>query len=71
MIIPRADSVLDDLYMFGNSIGLSGIPETGSYEFGFKVTETNSDTSSERSVSVEPLLQPTSPRRKRGASRKE
>ena len=48
-----ASQILGDLYMFGNSIGLSGIPETGSYEFGFKVTETNSDTSSERSVSVE------------------
>ena len=48
-----ASQILGDLYMYGNSIGLSGIPEIGSYEFAFTVTETNSDTSSERSVSVE------------------
>ena len=45
--------ILGDLYMYGNSIGLSGIPEAGSYEFAFRVTETNSDTASERSVSIE------------------
>lgn len=45
--------IMADLYMYGNSIGLSGIPDIGSYEFEFTITETNSDTSSERSVSVE------------------
>jgi GWxTD domain-containing protein len=48
-----ASQIMGDLYMYGNSIGLAGIPETGSYEFEFKITETNSDTSSARSVTVE------------------
>jgi GWxTD domain-containing protein len=45
--------ILGDLYMYGNSIGLSAIPEIGSYEFEFEITETNSDSSAERSVTVE------------------
>jgi GWxTD domain-containing protein len=45
--------MMDDLYMYGNSIGLSGIPELGEYEFVFEITETNSDTSAERSVVVD------------------
>jgi GWxTD domain-containing protein len=49
----EVSQILGDLYMYGNSIGLGGIPETGSYEFTFKITETNFDTSSERLVSVE------------------
>jgi len=45
--------VFGDLYMYGNSIGLSGVPEAGSYDFEFTITETISDTSSQRLVSVE------------------
>jgi GWxTD domain-containing protein len=45
--------IIGDLYMYGNSIGLSGIPEIGPYEFVFEVTETNSGASAERSVSLE------------------
>jgi GWxTD domain-containing protein len=45
--------IMDDLYMYGNSIGLSGIPEIGEYEFVFEVTETNSESSAERSVAVD------------------
>jgi GWxTD domain-containing protein len=48
-----ASQILGDLYMYGNSIGLSAIPEIGLYQFDFEVMETNSDTSSERSVSIE------------------
>jgi GWxTD domain-containing protein len=45
--------IVGDLFMYGNSIGLSGIPEIGPYEFVFEVTETNSGASAERSVSLE------------------
>ena len=45
--------VLGDLYMYGNSIGLEGVPQTGPYEFEFTITETISDTSSKRLVSIE------------------
>ena len=45
--------VLGDLYMYGNSIGLEGVPGTGPYEFEFTITETISDTSSKRLVSIE------------------
>lgn len=45
--------IMDDFYMYGNSIGLTGIPGIGPYEFVFEVTEINSDTSIERSVLVE------------------
>ena len=47
--------VLDDLYMYGNSIALSALPEIGQFEFEFQITETNSDTSAEQSVSLEIL----------------
>jgi hypothetical protein len=48
LIMPvDASQVLGDLYMYGSSIGLSGLPEVGSYEFEFEVTETTSDTSTE------------------------
>jgi GWxTD domain-containing protein len=45
--------VLGDLYMYGNSIGLSGLPETGSYEIEFEVTETTSDTTVERILTID------------------
>jgi len=45
--------VLGDLYMYGNSVGLAGVPETGPYEFEFTVTETISDTSSKRVLPIE------------------
>jgi GWxTD domain-containing protein len=45
--------IMDDFYMYGNSIGLSGIPEIGEYEFVFEIIETNSETSAERSVTIE------------------
>jgi GWxTD domain-containing protein len=48
-----SSQIMGDLYMYGNSIGLAALPEIGSYEFVFEVIETNSDTSAERSVSVE------------------
>lgn len=40
LIMPLdASQVFGDLYMYGNSIGLSGLPEAGSFEFEFTVTE--------------------------------
>ena len=42
-----------DLYMYGNSIGLAGVPDTGLYEFEFTITETISDTSSKRLLPIE------------------
>jgi hypothetical protein len=48
-----ASRISPDLYMYGNSIGLSGILEPGPYEFEFTITETISMTSTERLVSIE------------------
>jgi GWxTD domain-containing protein len=48
-----ASQVMGDLYMYGNSIGLSGLPEPGSYELEFTITEETSETSVERSISLE------------------
>jgi GWxTD domain-containing protein len=48
-----ASNVIGDLYMYGSSIALSGLPEAGSYEFEFKVTEGTSQTSSEISLPVD------------------
>ena len=48
LIMPvDASQVFGDLYMYGSSIGLSGLPEAGSYDFEFEVTESTSDTSTE------------------------
>jgi GWxTD domain-containing protein len=48
-----ASQVMGDLYMYGNSIGLSGLPEPGSYELEFTITEEISETVVERSISLE------------------
>jgi GWxTD domain-containing protein len=45
--------IFGDLYMYGNSIGLTSLPEIGPYDFEFTVTETNSGTSTKRLVSIE------------------
>lgn len=45
--------IVGDLHMYGNSIGLSGIPEIGPYEFVFEVVDANSGASTERLVSIE------------------
>ena len=42
-----------DLYMYGNSIGLEGVPQTGPYEFEFTITEKISNTSTKRLLSIE------------------
>ena len=54
LIMPLdASQVFGDLYMYGSSIGLSGLPEAGSYEFEFEVTEKTSDTSTEVSLPLD------------------
>jgi len=54
MTVPLDPSqVFGDLYMYGNSIGLAGVPQAGPYEFELTITETNSDTSSTRLLSIE------------------
>lgn len=45
--------IFGDLYMYGSSVGLSGLPETGSYEFDFKVTEGTSDALTEVSLPLD------------------
>ena len=45
--------MFDDLYMYGNSIGLKALPEVGPYEFEFEIMEKNSDTAAVQSVSLE------------------
>ena len=42
-----------DLHMYGNSIGLGGFPELGSYEIIFEIIETNSDTSVEKALTID------------------
>ena len=49
----ETSQVFGDLHMYGNSISLAGLPETGPYDFEFEINEANSDTSIERLVSVE------------------
>ena len=54
LIMPvDASQVFGDLYMYGSSIGLSGLPEAGSYEFDFEITEKTSDTSTEVSLPLD------------------
>ena len=48
-----ASQVLGDLYMYGNSVGLSKIPEVGSYVFEFTITEETSETAVERAVPID------------------
>jgi GWxTD domain-containing protein len=45
--------IFGDLYMYGNSIGLTSLPEIGQYDLEFTITETNSESSIQRLVSIE------------------
>lgn len=54
LIMPLdASQVFGDLYMYGNSLGLSGLPEPGSYELEFTVTEGVSNLESETALVLE------------------
>lgn len=48
-----AMQMLPDVWMYGNSIALERLPETGSYGFNFKVTETGSEIAAERGILLE------------------
>ncbi len=48
-----ASAVVPDLYMYGSSIPLSGLPETGSYELEFEIREGVSESYVERAVPLE------------------
>jgi GWxTD domain-containing protein len=49
----EASPVISDLYMYGSSIPLSGLPETGSYELEFEIREGISESYVERAVPLE------------------
>jgi hypothetical protein len=52
--LPLDASQIDgDLYMYGNSIALTGMSEPGAYELVFQITEANSDISVERTLAVD------------------
>lgn len=54
LIMPLGSShIVGDLYMYGNSIRLSGLPEAGAYDFHFTITEKGSGTSVKRDLSIE------------------
>jgi GWxTD domain-containing protein len=48
----ETSKIYSDLYMYGNSIGLNGFPETGPWEIIFEVIESNSDTKVEKSLAI-------------------
>lgn len=49
MALP-AVAIVDDLYIYANSINLAAMPQTGTYKLEFKVTDKISDVSVERDV---------------------
>ena len=52
MTLPTA-SIVDDLYIYANSINLAALPQTGKYKLEFKVTDKISDVSVERDVELD------------------
>jgi hypothetical protein len=54
LVMPlESPQISGDLYVYGNFLGLTGVPEPGSYDLEFEITENNSETSTKRSVSIE------------------
>ena len=51
MTLP-AISIVDDLYVYANSINLAALPQTGAYKLEFKVTDKISDVSIERDLEL-------------------
>ena len=49
----ETSNIVDDLHMYGNSIGLSGFPELGEYELVFEIIEPNSETSVEKTLLID------------------
>ena len=54
LIMPlEAPQISGDLYVYGNFIDLASIPDPGSHEIEFEITDTNSDISVKQTVSLE------------------
>jgi hypothetical protein len=49
MTLPTV-SIVDDLYVYANSINLAAMPRSGTYKLEFKVTDKISDVSMKRDV---------------------
>jgi hypothetical protein len=49
----EASQIVGQLFMYGNSVALQGLPEAGKYEIVFKVTDEMADMSEERSVPID------------------
>lgn len=49
----EASQIVGQLFMYGNSVALQGLPEAGKYEIVFKVTDEIADISEERSVPID------------------
>jgi len=51
MTLP-AIAIVDDLYVYANSINLAALPQTGAYKLEFKVTDKISEVSIERDLEL-------------------
>jgi GWxTD domain-containing protein len=49
----EASQIVGDLYMYGNSIRLSGLPEPGQYGLKFKITDGVADVSVEHEIALD------------------
>ena len=58
MTLP-AIAIVDDLYVYANSINLAALPQTGTYKLEFKVTDKISDVSVERDLELASRVQAT------------
>ena len=47
-----SSQIFGDLYMYGNSVALSNLPELGNYELEFQITEAGAEVSVERTQSL-------------------
>jgi GWxTD domain-containing protein len=51
-----AVAITPDLYVYANSLVLSGLPQSGTYGFEFTVTDTIADVSAERTIELEVVV---------------
>jgi hypothetical protein len=47
-----SSQIYGDLYMYGNSVALSNLPELGDYELEFQITEAGAEVSVERTQAL-------------------
>ncbi len=48
----ETSQIIGELYMYGNSVPLSGLPEPGDYSLEFKISERGADVDVERAVDI-------------------